>query len=99
MSLTFRSMVSGGGTSLDAQTFTATVERVQSYVRHESGAWSGLAVAARSDPDGTTRALLALGTVLLDIAAGAFRLTPEQVLDKVAASAAELEEGDLLVLP
>lgn len=92
-------MTSGGGTSLDAQAFATTVEQVQGFVRHEPGAWSRLAASAREDPEGTTRALLALGTVLLDIAAGAFRLTPDQVLEKVAASAAELEEVDLLVLP
>lgn len=92
-------MTSGGGTSQDAQAFAATVQRVQAYVQHEPGAWSAFAASARADPEGTTRALLALGTVLLDMAAGAFRLTPDQLLDKVAESAAELEEGDLLVLP
>ena len=92
-------MTAGGEASPDAQVFSTTVDRVQAYVRREPGAWSALSEAASADPQGTTRALLALGTVLLDIAAGAFRLTPEQVLEKVAASAAELEEGDLLVLP
>ena len=82
-----------------AEAFATTVAHVQAYVRREQGAWSRLVETAHTDPDGTTRALLALGTVLLDIAAGAFRLTPEQVLEKVAASAAELEEGDLLLLP
>ena len=92
-------MTTGGEASPDAQVFATTVDLVQAYVRREPGAWSSMSEAARTDPEGTTRALLALGTVLLDIAAGAFRLTPEQVLEKVAASAAELEEGDLLVLP
>ena len=92
-------MASRNGTSSAAQAFATTVEQVKGFVRHDPGAWSGLAASARQDPEGTTRALLALGTVLLDIAAGAFRLTPDQVLEKVAASAAELEEGDLLVLP
>lgn len=71
---------------LDPQAMAATVERVQAYVRREPGAWSSLAEATRSDPEGTTRSLLALGTVLLDIAAGAFSLAPEEVLEKVARS-------------
>jgi hypothetical protein len=89
----------GGAASADAATFATTVDRVQACVRREPGAWSALSSAGRADPDGTTRALLALGTVLLDIAAGAFDLTPDEVLEKVAASAAELEGSDLLLLP
>ena len=92
-------MQSRGETASEVEAFGRTVAHVQAYVRREPGAWARLTDAAHADPDGTTRALLALGTVLLDIAAGAFRLTPEQVLEKVAASAAELEEGDLLRLP
>ena len=92
-------MTSGGEASPDARTFATTVDLVQAYVRREPGAWAALSAAAREEPDGTTRSLLALGTVLLDIAADAFRLTPDEVLDKVAANAAELDEDGLLVLP
>jgi hypothetical protein len=79
----------------EAQAFALTVERVQGYVRHEPGAWAKLAEAARDDPDGTTRSLLALGTVLLDIAAGAFSLSPEEVLEKVSRSIARAEDDEL----
>jgi hypothetical protein len=41
--------------------------------------------AAHQDPGGTTTSLVALGTVLLDIAAGAFQIPPDQMLAKVCA--------------
>ena len=68
---------------VDPQVFTSTVERVQAYVRSEPGAWASVAAQARTDPEGTTGSLLALGTVLLDIAAQAFDLSPDEMLDKV----------------
>jgi hypothetical protein len=66
-----------------------TVRAVQAYVRSEPGAHSSLMDTARRDPEGTTTSLVALGTVLLDIAAGAFSLTPDEMLEKVAAQVAE----------
>ena len=69
--------------------FADTVRAVQAYVRSEPGAHSSLMDTARRDPEGTTLSLVALGAVLLDIAAGAFRLTPDEMLDKVAARVAE----------
>jgi hypothetical protein len=92
-------MTLGGAASADVETFGRTVDLVQAHVRREPGAWLSVCGAVRDDPEGTTRALLALGTVLLDIAAGAFDLTPEQVLDKVAASAAQLGHGDPRLAP
>jgi hypothetical protein len=78
----------------DPRAFAVTVERVQAYVRREPGAWAELSGAAREDPDGMTRALLALGTVLLDIAAGAFRLSPDEMLRKVSRTlATDDDEG------
>lgn len=68
----------------DHARFTQTVRAVQAYVRSEPGAHGSLMEAARRDPEGTTVSLVALGTVLLDIAAGAFRMTPDEMLDKVA---------------
>ena len=65
--------------------FTETVRAVQAYVRSEPGAHSALMSSARQDPEGVTAALVSLGTVLLDIAAGAFQLSPDEVLEKVAA--------------
>lgn len=73
-----------GGARPDPASFARTVERVHSYVRSEPGAWSAFADLARSDPEGTTGSLLTLGTVLLDIAADAYRLTPDEMLHKVA---------------
>lgn len=37
-----------------------------------------------------TRSRVALGAVLLDIAAGAFHLTPDQMLDKVSEGTATI---------
>lgn len=69
----------------DLHSFTRTVAHVQSYVRSEPGAYSALVTSAQADPVGTTTSLVALGAVLLDIAAGAFSLTPDEMLAKVSA--------------
>ena len=76
-------------TAPDPAHFAQTLRAVQAYVRAEPGAHSALMATARRDPEGTTTSLVALGAVLLDIAAGAFRLTPDEMLDKVAARVAE----------
>ena len=76
-------------TVTDRARFTETVRAVQAYVRSEPGAHASLMDAARRDPEGMTSSLVALGAVLLDIAAGAFRLTPDEMLDKVAARVAD----------
>ena len=73
----------------DADRFTEALRAVQAYVRSEPGAHTSLMEAARRDPEGMTGSLVALGAVLLDIAAGAFRLTPDEMLEKVAAQVAE----------
>ena len=73
----------------DAARFAETLRAVQAYVRAEPGAHAALMETARRDPEATTASLVALGTVLLDIAAGAFALTPDEMLDKVAARVAE----------
>jgi hypothetical protein len=79
----------------DLRSFARTVAQVQSYVRSEPGAYSALVTSAHEDPAGTTTSLVALGTVLLDIAAGAFSLTPEEMLAKVSAGIAghQLSQG------
>lgn len=69
----------------DLHAFTRTVAHVQSYVRSEPGAYGALATLAEEDPIGTTTSLVALGAVLLDIAAGAFSLSPDEMLAKVSA--------------
>jgi hypothetical protein len=69
----------------DLASFTRTVAQVQSYVRSEPGAYNALMDSAHEDPAGTTTSLVALGAVLLDIAAGAFSLSPDEMLAKVSA--------------
>jgi hypothetical protein len=69
----------------DLQALERTVAHVQSYVRSEPGAYSALVTLAEEDPTGTTMSLVALGAVLLDVAAGAFSLTAEEMLAKVSA--------------
>lgn len=69
--------------------FAEAVRAVQAYVRSEPGAHAALMQTARRDPEGMTASLVGLGAVLLDIAAGAFALTPDEMLDKVAARVAE----------
>ncbi len=66
-----------------AERFSEALTHVRRYVRSEPGAHTALLDAARRDPDGMTLSLVALGAVLLDAAAGAFRLTPDEVLEKV----------------
>lgn len=73
----------------DPAHFAQTLRAVQAYVRAEPGAHTALMATARRDPEGTTTSLVSLGTVLLDIAAGAFRLTPDEMLEKVAARVGE----------
>ena len=69
----------------DLASFTRTVASVQSYVRGEPGSYRALVAAAEEDPAATTMSLVALGAVLLDVAAGAFSLTPQEMLAKVSA--------------
>ena len=73
----------------DPEAFARHLQLVQAYVRSDPGSHAALMRAARTEPEEVTTSIVALGAVLLDIAAGAFRLTPEQMLDKVAASIEE----------
>ena len=68
----------------DPVTFTRHFSLVQAYVSSQPGSHAALMEAANADPEGMTTSIVALGAVLLDICAGAFRLTPEEMLDKVA---------------
>jgi hypothetical protein len=56
---------------------------VDGFVQGRPGARTALLAAARRDPEGVTTSIVALGAVLLDVAAGAFGLAPEQMLAKV----------------
>ena len=74
----------------DPLTFSRHFALVQAYVARQPGSREGLMNAAQDDPEGMTTSIIALGGVLLDIAAGAFKLTPEQMLDKIAAGVADV---------
>ena len=64
--------------------FSNAVDLMTAYVRREDGAYTALMTAARDDPEAMTQSLIALGAVLLDIAAGAFGLTADEMLGKVS---------------
>jgi hypothetical protein len=68
----------------DQDLFRRHFELVRAYVHRQPGSHAALMAAATTDPEGVTTSIVALGAVLLDIAAGAFRLTPEEMLDKIA---------------
>ena len=70
----------------DPEVFSRHLQLVQAYVHSAPGSHTALMDAARAEPEQVTMSIVALGAVLLDIAAGAFHLTPEQMLDKVARS-------------
>lgn len=68
----------------DPAIFTVHLALVHDYVRARSGAHAALMEAAHADPETLTMSLVALGAVLLDIAAGAYKLTPDEMLGKLA---------------
>lgn len=68
----------------EPEAFGRAVDLMTAYVRREDGAYTRLIAAAHEDPEAMTQSLIALGAVLLDIAAGAFRLTPDEMLVKVS---------------
>lgn len=74
----------------DRAAFSRHLALVQAYVACRPGSHAALMAAAHEDPEGMTTSVVALGAVLLDIAAGAFKLTPEEMLDKVADGVAEV---------
>lgn len=76
----------------DPVAFGRHVQLVQAYVRAQPHSHAALMEAARQDPEGMTVSIVTLGAVLLDIAAGAFRLTPEEMLDKLADKVAHLTD-------
>ncbi|MCW2601739.1 MAG: hypothetical protein JWM02_3568 [Frankiales bacterium] len=65
-------------------TFARHFALVRAYVRSEAGSHSALMEAANADPEGMTTSIVALGAVLLDIASGAFHLTPDEMMEKLA---------------
>ena len=81
----------------DPETFSRHFALVEAYVKGLPGSHTALMAAAREDPEGMTTSIVARGAVLLDIAAGAFRRSPEEMLDKRAANVDHLiDEGPAL---
>ena len=78
----------------DPDTFGRHFSLVQDYVQARPGSHAALMDTAREEPEEMTMSIVALGAVLLDIAAGAFRLTPEQMLDKVAQGIHRLRDDE-----
>lgn len=78
----------------DPATFTQHLGLMQDYVASRPGAHANLMSAAHADPEGLTMSITALGAVLLDIAAGAFKITPEEMLDKLAEGVARILAED-----
>jgi hypothetical protein len=76
----------------DPTTFSRHFALVQAYVSSHPGSHAALMAAANEDPEGMTTSIVALGAVLLDIAAGAFHLTPEEMLGKVANGVAQIHD-------
>lgn len=66
--------------------FSRHLHLVRDYMKAKPGSHAALMAAATREPEELTMSIVALGAVLLDIAAGAFHLTPEEMLDKVAHS-------------
>lgn len=73
--------------------FEESVRHVRAYTIGEPGAHSALMAAAHRDPEGMTVSLVALGAVLLDIAAGATGVSPDVMLDKVTAGVVAMAQG------
>lgn len=73
----------------DPNRFPGDVGLVQAYVRSDAGSHAALMAAAGQDPVGMTTSLVTLGAVLLEIAAGAFDLSPDEMLAKVAQGIAD----------
>ncbi len=78
----------------DPAIFNRHLALVQAYVQSRPGSHTALMDAANADPEGMTTSIVALGAVLLDVAAGAFRMTPDEMLAKIATGVASFNEGD-----
>ena len=78
----------------DPAIFRQHLGLVQEYVRSRPGSHAALMEAAHDDPEGLTMSIVALGAVLLDIAAGAYKITPGQMLEKLADGVAAIISED-----
>lgn len=68
----------------DPVSFRAHFALVRDYVAGTPGSHAAMMTAARQAPEAMTNSVVALGAVLLDIAAEAHHLTPSAMLDRLA---------------
>jgi hypothetical protein len=76
--------------SPDPVAFSQHVQLVRAYVDSQPGARRALMAAALTDPEGMTSSIVALGAVLLDVAAQAHDLAPLEMLDRLSDVMAEV---------
>lgn len=68
----------------DPASFSAHFALVRAYVAGTPGSHAAMMAAARENPEAMTNSVVALGAVLLDLAAEAHHLTPTAMLDRLA---------------
>ncbi len=77
----------------DPASFGAHFALVRDYVAGTPGSHAALMAAANASPEAMTNSVVALGAVLLDIAAEAHHLTPIAMLDRLADIVRQVVEG------
>lgn len=77
----------------DPAAFAEHFALVRAFVARQPGAHSALMDAANQDPEAMTTSIVALGSVLLDIAAAAFHLTSDEMMAKLASGVTEITDA------
>ena len=77
----------------DPASFGAHFALVRDYVAGSPGSHAAMMTAARESPEAMTNSVVALGAVLLDIAAEAHHLTPIAMLDRLSDIVRQVVEG------
>lgn len=77
----------------DPASFRAHFGLVRDYVAGTPGSHAALMAAARDSPEAMTNSVVALGAVLLDLAAEAHHLSPTAMLDRLADIVSQVVEG------
>jgi hypothetical protein len=77
----------------DPASFRAHFALVRDYVAGTPGSHAALMAAAREAPEAMTNSVVALGSVLLDLAAEAHDLTPTAMLDRLAEIVSQVVDG------
>ena len=77
----------------DPASFRAHFALVRDYVAGAPGSHAAMMAAAREAPEDMTNSVVALGAVLLDLAAEAHHLTPTAMLDRLAEIVSQVVDG------